>query len=263
MRALFTAVLLLSAAASAADVTVNAAEGRQPIPTELYSGVLGDEGHQAELIEAHGLALPVGDVARVALLGILGREGLVDDWPATPEQATALKMFLDYDGEGGRFGDTSIVTTSSSGGLLAFAAYDSDARVTVLLVSNGMGADEMATVGFKGMGQKGGWRAFELGADGKVAFLDQGTTYDAVIRHAVRPSTALLVEYRPTGGILPLAPAPLDAITPAVQQAYPAAHPAEDAAQPMGCQSVSMTAPFAWIAALLIALRVATLGPRS
>lgn len=234
MRSLVATVCLFGCSAFASIVAVDASSGRQPIPSDLYGGVLGDEAHQAELLEAHGIPLPVGDVARAALLGVLGRAGFVDDWPTTPEQNPALTLFTNYDGEGARFGDTSISATATSGGLLAFAAYDSDARVTVVAVNPGAVADD-AVVTLGGMGQKGRWRAFTLSADGKVAFVGEGTTYDAVIRHAVPASSAVLIEYRPVGGILPLPAEPLPVFSPALESTE-ARLPAAD--EPRGCSSM-------------------------
>ncbi len=249
MRSFAATVFLFGASALASTVTVDATTGRQPIPADGYGGVLGDEAHQAELLEAHGLPLPVSDLGRVALLGVLGRAGFVDDWPTTPEQGAALQLFTNYDGEGGRFGDTSISATVSPGVLLAFAAFDLDARVTVVLVNAGASADD-AVIALGGMGQKGHWRAFALGADGKVALVDEGTTYDALLRHPVPASTALLIEYAPVGGILPLAPAPLDTYRPAVRE-VDTALPAAEA--PVGCSS--MPGGLALLALLALALR--------
>lgn len=202
-RAIGLLASLVCAAAHAGRVTVNAAEQRSPIATEIYEGALGDEPQQAELAAGSGLRLSAGELARVELLGVLGQRGFTGA-RSQPAPSAALELYTNYDGRGARFGATSIRATSDSPSLAAFAAFDLDANVTVVLVNESTESTSQAVVDFQGIGQKGGWRAFELTAEGRISPVGAGTIYDAQLVRTVRPYTAVLLEYRPVGGILPI-----------------------------------------------------------
>ena len=82
-----------------------------------------------------------GAIAQADLLGIFGREGLdlATLWgPPTPTQpgAFAFRAFLNYDGLGGRFGDTAVSAASDDPDRLSlFAAQRSDQAVTILVLN--------------------------------------------------------------------------------------------------------------------------------
>ncbi|WP_405150912.1 fibronectin type III domain-containing protein [Sphaerisporangium sp. NBC_01403] len=88
-----------------------------------------------------------GALAEADALGIFGREGadLATLWsppaPADPG-AYAFRMYLNYDGKGGRFGDTSVASTSTDQSRLAVygATRRSDGALTLMVV-NKTGSD--------------------------------------------------------------------------------------------------------------------------
>jgi uncharacterized protein (TIGR03437 family) len=87
-----------------------------------------------------------GGLAQADLLGIFGREGLdaATLWPQlkpTSPGAFAYKIYRNYDGIGGTFGETSVQATSADQGKLAiYAAMRSDLNLT-LMVINKTGGD--------------------------------------------------------------------------------------------------------------------------
>jgi hypothetical protein len=109
-----------------------------------------------ELIDTHypGLKLAIsewnwgadntmnGALAIADVLGIYGREGvyLASYW-RSPEAHTpgffAFRMYTNYDGQGGRFGDTSIYASSSFPGLVSSYAARNTAtnRLTLMLIN--------------------------------------------------------------------------------------------------------------------------------
>ncbi len=229
--------VLLSGAAFATEASVNAADDRKPIAPSAYNGDFGDEAHQAQMLAAYGINLPSGELARVALLGTFGQKnvtGQLSEAPLPPAQpGAAIAMYTNYDGQGSRFGDTSIRTQSSNPLLSVFASFDLDAKVTVVLLNKSAMVADAVVLDFKGMGQKGAWRAFELSPDGcRIVAAGNGMIYDAELTRTVQPYSALLIEFRPVGGILPIrTPAPADAI-PAALNVEEKAAPA-----PMGCSA--------------------------
>lgn len=246
---ILSAVSLFCTSAFASEATVNAALGRKPVSPVLFTS-LGDEATQAQLAASRGIELP-GELGKVALFGTLANEsfgGVFNEGGAAPMQGAAVDLYTDYDGAGRGFGNTLVKGTSSNPTLSVFAAYDFDANVTVVLVNASPTAPDAVTVGFKGIGQKGDWRAFELKADGTIAPAGSGTIYEAVLTRTVQPYSALLIEYRPVGGILPVWEAPKEDVV------VPAAGVVESdaAAQPLGCSAtggeVGVLALFAMLA---------------
>ncbi len=83
---------------------------------------------------------PMGPVVYAEVLGIFGREGLdaATAWggPASTDTAfAAFRLFRNYDGAGGSFGDTSVRATVAAGsGAAAFAATASG-KVTLVLAN--------------------------------------------------------------------------------------------------------------------------------
>ncbi|MGA3027349.1 MAG: glycoside hydrolase family 44 protein [Bryobacteraceae bacterium] len=87
-----------------------------------------------------------GAVAQADILGIFGREGLdlATIWPDIPNRsmmptdpgAFAFRMFVNYDGNGNQFGETSIsATTTNPDTLDIFAAQRSDMALTILVLN--------------------------------------------------------------------------------------------------------------------------------
>ncbi|MBK8046145.1 MAG: hypothetical protein IPK16_02840 [Anaerolineales bacterium] len=82
-----------------------------------------------------------GALAQAEVLGIFGREGLdlATLWaPPTSTQpgAFAYRMFRNYDGHGGRFGETSVHAHSADAAQLgAFAAQRQDGALTLMLIN--------------------------------------------------------------------------------------------------------------------------------
>ena len=93
----------------------------------------------------HALGSVTGAIAQADLLGIFGREALDYGtlWgPPGPTDpgAFAFKIFLNYDGSGGRFGETSVsATTDNPDTLSIFAAQRSDSALTVLVLNKTAG----------------------------------------------------------------------------------------------------------------------------
>jgi len=150
-----------------------------------------------------------GALAQADVLGIFGRErldaamlwgGLDDEDPG----AYAFRMYREYDGSGGRFGDTSVRATSGDQGrLAAYAAQrSSDGAVTVMVV-NKTGEELSSPVGLSGASFGAGarvWRysAADLGAIQHLA--DVPVTGGAVSASYPANSITLLV--------IPTTPAP-------------------------------------------------------
>jgi hypothetical protein len=92
-----------------------------------------------------------GGLAQADLLGIFGREGLdaATLWPQlkpTWPGAFAFKIYRNYDGIGGTFGETSVQATSADQGKLAiYAAVRSDLNLTLMAI-NKTGDDLSSTV---------------------------------------------------------------------------------------------------------------------
>ncbi len=230
---LAVASLLFCTSGIASEATVNAAQNRKPIAPTLYDS-LGDEMHQAQLAASYGIDLSNPDLVKVALLGTLGQNSagpVFSEGAPPPVVGPALALFTNYDGQGARFGNMAFATQGSNPLMSVFAAYDLDANVTVVLLNKSQTMPDSVVLGFKGTGQKGNWRAFELGADGQITPAGSGTIYDAVLTRTVQPFTALLVEYRPVGGILPVAESK-EITLPAAQVVESDAAP-----QPAGCNS--------------------------
>ncbi|HOQ45110.1 MAG TPA: glycoside hydrolase family 44 protein [Bryobacteraceae bacterium] len=83
-----------------------------------------------------------GALAQADVLGIFGREGLdlATLWGpprANRPAAFAFRMYLNYDGNGSRFGDTSVEATSSDQDLLSIYAAErgSDSALTIMVIN--------------------------------------------------------------------------------------------------------------------------------
>ncbi|HKV86536.1 MAG TPA: glycoside hydrolase family 44 protein [Candidatus Dormibacteraeota bacterium] len=82
-----------------------------------------------------------GAVALALALGTFGREGvdLATYWTYPPPNSpagAAFRLFRNYDGNGGHFGDIELPATSTSSGVAVFAARHSDTRTVDVMVIN-------------------------------------------------------------------------------------------------------------------------------
>jgi hypothetical protein len=121
-----------------------------------------------------------GALAQADVLGIFGREGLdlATLWaPPSADQpgAYAFRMFGNYDGQGGRFGDTSVKATSADQDRLAiYAAQTAGQKLTVVVVNKT--ADELSSplrlAGAQRRGAADVWQysAADLGAITRTQF---------------------------------------------------------------------------------------------
>lgn len=98
-----------------------------------------------------------GALAQADVLGIFGREGLdlAAIWgPPTPSQpgAYAFRVYRNYDGMGGAFGETSVQAQSADQGQLAiYAARRSDSALTLIAINKTSGdlASNVSLANFK------------------------------------------------------------------------------------------------------------------
>jgi hypothetical protein len=103
-----------------------------------------------------GLEAVNGALAEADVLGIFGREGLdlAALWgPPKPDQpgAYAFRMYRNYDGQGGAFGETSVQAESSAQDRVAiYAALRQDGALTLMII-NKSGADQVSTLRLPGV----------------------------------------------------------------------------------------------------------------
>jgi hypothetical protein len=123
-----------------------------------------------------------GGVAQADVLGIFGREGVFAAalWPIAGvyslpyrgdgEKAYAFifgafRMFLNYDGDGGRFGETGLgATASNAEASSVYASRDAEGRV-VLIVINKMQSPKAANISLRNAGTFTSARAYTLTSD--------------------------------------------------------------------------------------------------
>ncbi|MEV0715815.1 glycoside hydrolase family 44 protein [Asanoa sp. NPDC050611] len=117
-----------------------------------------------------------GALTQADVLGIFGRErlDLATLWAppsATDPGAYAFRMYRNYDGNGGRFGDVGVKATSADQELLSVYAAErsADGALTVLVV-NKSGAAQTAPVSLVGRGS-GTARVYRYGADHPAAIV--------------------------------------------------------------------------------------------
>jgi hypothetical protein len=102
-----------------------------------------------------------GALAQADVLGIFGREGvdLATLWaPPSSSQpgAFAFRMYRNYDGQGGTFGDTSVRATSADQGQLAIYAAQrgGDSALTLMIINKSTGSltSQISLAGFTSSG---------------------------------------------------------------------------------------------------------------
>jgi hypothetical protein len=117
-----------------------------------------------------------GATAQADILGILGREGvaMAMRWDAPPIGSPvyhAIKMYRNYDGKGGSFGETSVrATAPDCDRLAAFAAQRADGALTVMVI-NKVAAPETVRLRLTGapLGRAEAWQLTSANAIAKVA----------------------------------------------------------------------------------------------
>jgi uncharacterized protein (TIGR03437 family) len=132
-----------------------------------------------------------GAIAQADILGIFGREALdlATVWPntLTPQNPAAFSflMFLNYDGNGNQFGNTSVSATSSNPDLLSiFAAQRTDSALTVLVLNKTTGviADTISLANFNPAETAQVWQYTSANSSAIVRLSDlsfSGTTLSA------------------------------------------------------------------------------------
>ena len=136
-----------------------------------------------------------GALAQADILGIFGREGLdlATMWgepKPTDPGAYAFRMYRNYDGAGGRFGDVSVSATAADQGQLAvYAAQRSSDQALTVMVVNKTGGDLTSPLSVAGFDNAGAAQRFTYspanlgaivhGADLPVSDGHVGATYPA------------------------------------------------------------------------------------
>ncbi len=96
-----------------------------------------------------------GAIALAEVLGIFGREGvdLATYWTYPPPDSpagAAFRLYRNYDGKGGTFGDVSLPVTSTQDGVMAFGSRHSDTGEVDVVLTNESQSDT-ATVQLRGI----------------------------------------------------------------------------------------------------------------
>lgn len=114
-----------------------------------------------------------GALATADALGIFGRGGLraAAFWPLNPDNGWALgafSLYRNYDGRGGRFGDTSVrATTSDTAGTSVYAGVDAGNPARMVLVAiNKKAAAEPARISIRGSARATRASVYRVGAGG-------------------------------------------------------------------------------------------------
>ncbi|HEY2774181.1 MAG TPA: glycoside hydrolase family 44 protein [Candidatus Binatia bacterium] len=134
-----------------------------------------------------------GATTQADILGIFGREGLdlATRW-TTPDATTpvfkAMKMYRNYDGNRGTFGDTSIAATSTANAdnLSVFAAQrSSDHALTVMIVSKVLSGSTPVTVNlanFTPQASASSWRLASGTISGPTTIAVSGSSVQASVQ---------------------------------------------------------------------------------
>ncbi|MEU8797620.1 glycoside hydrolase family 44 protein [Spirillospora sp. NPDC048819] len=144
-----------------------------------------------------------GALAQADVLGIFGREGLdlATLWSppsATDPGAYAFRMYLDYDGAGSAFGDTSVQAASADQGELAVyaAKRTSDEALTLMIVNKSLTDDLTSTVSIAGRSGTAAAEVYRYSADDLSAIErdDDVTVGSAGFTETFPASSVTLVE---------------------------------------------------------------------
>jgi uncharacterized protein (TIGR03437 family) len=139
-----------------------------------------------------------GAIAQADVLGIFGREGLdlAAIWPNTltpaDPAAFSFKIFLNYDGSGSQFGDTSISAASTNPDVLSiFGAQRADSSLTILVLNKTSGAitDTIALANFAPAGTAQVWQYSSANKSAIVREADISLSGNSMV--ATFPSTSM------------------------------------------------------------------------
>jgi len=144
-----------------------------------------------------------GGLAQADLLGVFGREGLdlATLWgsksiqPADPV-AFAFRMYRNYDGQGGAFGETSISAASDNQDQLAiYAAQRSDSALTLMVINKTAGelSSNIALNNFQPDSTVQLWQFSAANLSAIVRLPDQSTTVNGVGANFPAYSVTLLI----------------------------------------------------------------------
>ncbi|MEO8605714.1 MAG: glycoside hydrolase family 44 protein [bacterium] len=166
-----------------------------------------------------------GALAQADVLGIFGREGvglatLWDPPNAAQPLAYAFRMYLNYDGAGGRFGDSGVLATSADESTLAVYAAQrtADGALTIMAI-NKTASPQTSSVSLGGFTPGGAARVYRYGT-GNAAAIERladvsipagggALTFSAnAITLLVLPSGAMAGSPTPTVTPSPLPPSP-------------------------------------------------------
>ena len=115
-----------------------------------------------------------GGLAQADTLGILGRDGvylatlwLLHDSPAPVYAAAAFNLYINYDGAGGKFGDTTVATTNSdlvNASAYASIAGENDAKLHLVVLNKNYDQPSTITVQIAGATHYTRARIFAFGS---------------------------------------------------------------------------------------------------
>jgi hypothetical protein len=142
-----------------------------------------------------------GATTQADVLGIFGREGLdlATRW-TTPAASTptykAIKMYRNYNGSGGAFGDVSVSASAPSPDeVAAFAAQrSSDGAVTVMVINKVAGTTQNATIGLANLTASGPAQVWQLTSANAITRLtDVPVTNNRIVATLPAQSITLFV----------------------------------------------------------------------
>jgi hypothetical protein len=138
-----------------------------------------------------------GALAQADVLGIFGREGLdlATLWaPPAPTDpgAFAFRMYRNYDGQGGVFGDTSVGASSADQGQLAvYAARRGGDGALTLMIINKSSAGLTSQINLAGFTSSGTAQVYRYSA----------ANLNAIVRQADQPAGSTISATFPAGSI--------------------------------------------------------------
>ena len=156
-----------------------------------------------------------GATTQADIYGIFGREGLdlAARW-TTPDASTptykAMKMYRNYDGNGGAFGDTRIRTVSSANpdSLSVFAAERStDGALTVMVVSKVLSGTTPVTVSLSNFSPATTAATWQLTSANAITHLSDIAISNATLSATVPAQSVTLFVIPKSGTVTPTAPA--------------------------------------------------------
>ena len=148
-----------------------------------------------------------GALAQADVLGIFGREGvevamLDTDIPMNALIEDAFKLYRNYDGQGAQFGSTSIAgATDDVVNVPAYAAFDGQGRVQVVVLNKNALVPQAANLSFAGVAPMGTYRIFGFDSTNRLGPLASGMVTNGTLSRILSPLSVELIEYAPVGGV--------------------------------------------------------------